>query len=69
MLQLFCPVTPFQIKRRREQAFEAIGVRLKDDGAAVGISTPQKEPHLVNLNHDLEDKELLLYYLHEGVTR
>lgn len=57
------------MKRNRELAFEKIGVKLKDDGAAMGISTPKNEPHLVNLNHDLMDQELLLYYLHQGVTR
>lgn len=58
-----------KIKRAREKMFETIGVRLKDDGAAVGISTPKTEPHLVNLNHEFDDDSLLLYYLHPGLTR
>lgn len=41
----------------------------RNDGNALGIFSPKKTPHLVNLNEDPFMSECLLYYLKEGITR
>lgn len=47
-----------------------MGIALRDDGGgAVGVFSPQKAPHLLNLNEDPLMSELLLYYLSPGTTR
>lgn len=46
-----------------------MGVALKPDGGTVGVFTPKKTPHLVNLNEDPLMSECLIYYIKEGVTR
>lgn len=46
-----------------------MGVAVKEDGNTVGVFSPKKTPHLVNLNEDPTLSECLLYYLKDGVTR
>lgn len=38
-------------------------------GGTVGVFSPKKTPHLVNLNEDPFMSECLLYYIKDGVTR
>eukprot|EP00043_Microstomoeca_roanoka_P017032 m.176491 g.176491 ORF g.176491 m.176491 type:complete len:1590 (+) comp16562_c0_seq2:385-5154(+) len=57
------------IKSEREHALREMGIALKDDGGAVGVFSPQKGPHLLNLSDDPLMSELLLYYLSPGITR
>ncbi|EGD78883.1 Kif1a protein [Salpingoeca rosetta] len=57
------------IKQEREEALREMGIALKDDGGAVGVFSPQKGPHLLNLSDDPLMSELLLYYISAGVTR
>lgn len=57
------------MQEERETALKELGIALKSDGGAIGV-TQQKQPHLLNLNEDPLMSELLLYYLtSEGVTR
>jgi kinesin family protein 1 len=44
-------------------------VAVKEDGGTVGVFSPKKTPHLVNLNEDPLMAECLLYYIKEGITR
>lgn len=46
-----------------------MGLAVKEDGNTVGVFSPKKTPHLVNLNEDPLMSECLIYYLKEGVTR
>ena len=46
-----------------------MGVALSEDGGTVGVFSPKKSPHLVNLNEDPLMNECLLYYIKEGITR
>nr|CAD7588872.1 unnamed protein product [Timema genevievae] len=46
-----------------------MGVAVKPDGITVGVFSPKKTPHLVNLNEDPSMSECLLYYIKDGVTR
>ncbi len=46
-----------------------LGIVTKKDGNALGIFSPKKTPHLVNLNEDPLMSECLLYYIKEGITR
>ncbi|XP_037088935.1 kinesin-like protein unc-104 [Pollicipes pollicipes] len=57
------------IRRHRETVFAEMGIALKEDGATVGIFSPKKTPHLVNLNEDPSMSECLIYYIKEGITR
>eukprot|EP00730_Choanoeca_flexa_P007329 TRINITY_DN12314_c0_g1_i1.p1 TRINITY_DN12314_c0_g1~~TRINITY_DN12314_c0_g1_i1.p1 ORF type:complete len:1647 (+),score=500.84 TRINITY_DN12314_c0_g1_i1:66-5006(+) len=57
------------IKQDREQALRDMGIALKEDGGAVGLFSPQKAPHLLNLNEDPLMSELLLYYIMPGATK
>ena len=51
------------------QVLKEIGIKVKEgSGATVGMSSPKTQPHLINLGHPVDDEELLLYYLQEGVT-
>lgn len=56
------------IRLQREAVFAEMGVALKDDGNTVGIFSPKKTPHLVNLNEDPSMTECLLYYIKDGMT-
>lgn len=46
-----------------------MGVAVKEDGITVGVFSPKKTPHLVNLNEDPNLSECLLYYIKDGITR
>jgi kinesin family protein 1 len=46
-----------------------LGIMTKNDGNALGIFSPKKTPHLVNLNEDPFMSECLLYYIKEGITK
>ncbi|XP_076053656.1 kinesin family member unc-104 isoform X4 [Oratosquilla oratoria] len=56
------------IRMQREAVFAEMGVALKEDGNTVGIFSPKKTPHLVNLNEDPSMSECLLYYIKDGLT-
>ena len=58
-----------QIRKEREKVLEEMGVALKEDGATIGVFSPKKTPHLVNLNEDPLMSECLLYYIKQGTTR
>lgn len=58
-----------QIRLQREAVFAEMGVAVKEDGGTVGVFSPKKTPHLINLNEDPLMAECLLYYIKEGVTR
>ncbi|RXG60720.1 Kinesin-like protein, partial [Armadillidium vulgare] len=56
------------IRLQREAVFAEMGVALKEDGNTLGIFSPKKTPHLVNLNEDPSMLECLLYYIKDGFT-
>ena len=49
--------------------FAEMGVAMREDGNTVGVFSPKKTPHLVNLNEDPFMSECLLYYIKDGITR
>uniref|UniRef100_A0A674K6K4 Kinesin family member 1C n=1 Tax=Terrapene triunguis TaxID=2587831 RepID=A0A674K6K4_9SAUR len=55
--------------RRREALLAEMGVAVREDGGTVGVFSPKKTPHLVNLNEDPLMSECLLYHIKDGVTR
>lgn len=55
-----------QIRLQREAVFAEMGVAVKEDGITVGVFSPKKSPHLVNLNEDPTLSECLLYYIKDG---
>ncbi|XP_056018125.1 kinesin-like protein unc-104 isoform X3 [Ostrea edulis] len=57
------------IRKEREAALAEMGVALKEDGGTIGVFSPKKSPHLVNLNEDPLMSECLIYYIKEGITR
>ncbi|XP_055850310.1 kinesin-like protein unc-104 isoform X3 [Episyrphus balteatus] len=57
------------IRIQREAVFAEMGVAVKEDGITVGVFSPKKTPHLVNLNEDPNLSECLLYYIKDGITR
>ncbi|KAJ0174763.1 hypothetical protein K1T71_009871 [Dendrolimus kikuchii] len=57
-----------EIRVQREAVFAEMGVAVKE-GITVGVYSPKKTPHLVNLNEDPNLSECLLYYIKDGVTR
>ncbi|XP_061379128.1 kinesin-like protein unc-104 isoform X4 [Danaus plexippus] len=57
-----------QIRVQREAVFAEMGLAVKE-GVTVGVYSPKKTPHLVNLNEDPNLSECLLYYIKDGVTR
>ncbi|XP_052128712.1 kinesin-like protein unc-104 isoform X4 [Frankliniella occidentalis] len=57
------------IRLQREAVFAEMGVAVKEDGITVGVFSPKKTPHLVNLNEDPFMSECLIYYIKDGVTR
>uniref|UniRef100_A0A8C9S0A5 Kinesin family member 1C n=1 Tax=Scleropages formosus TaxID=113540 RepID=A0A8C9S0A5_SCLFO len=57
------------IRLERESLLAEMGVSIREDGGTVGVFSPKKTPHLVNLNEDPLMSECLLYYIKEGVTR
>jgi kinesin family protein 1 len=60
-----------KIRHEREAMLHEMGLTLNEDerGTAVGVMSPRKTPHLVNLNEDPSMSECLVYYLKEGLTR
>ncbi|XP_049853671.1 kinesin-like protein unc-104 isoform X6 [Schistocerca gregaria] len=57
------------IRLQREAVFAEMGVAVKADGNTVGVFSPKKTPHLVNLNEDPSMSECLIYYIKDGCTR
>jgi kinesin family protein 1 len=55
-----------QVQKEREKALEELGISVEKD--MVGVHTPKKMPHLVNLNEDPLMSECLVYQLREGKT-
>lgn len=55
-----------QIRVQREAVFAEMGVAVKEDGITVGVFSPKRTPHLVNLNEDPNLSECLLYYIKNG---
>ncbi|CAD0202710.1 unnamed protein product [Chrysodeixis includens] len=58
-----------QIRVQREAVFAEMGLAVREGGITVGIYSPKKSPHLVNLNEDPNLSECLIYYIKNGVTR
>ncbi|CAH0392196.1 unnamed protein product [Bemisia tabaci] len=58
-----------EIRLQREAVFAEMGVAVKEDGDTVGVFSPKKTPHLVNLNEDPFMSECLIYYIKDGETR
>uniref|UniRef100_A0AAJ7SMS1 Kinesin-like protein n=1 Tax=Petromyzon marinus TaxID=7757 RepID=A0AAJ7SMS1_PETMA len=57
------------IRTEREALLAEMGVAIREDGGTLGVFTPKKTPHLVNLNEDPLMSECLLYYIKGGLTR
>ncbi|MCJ1298406.1 kinesin-like protein Klp8 [Hypocenomyce scalaris] len=55
-----------QIHREREAALEELGISIEK--GFVGLSTPKKMPHLVNLSDDPLLAECLVYNIKPGIT-
>uniref|UniRef100_A0A670IYI8 Kinesin-like protein n=1 Tax=Podarcis muralis TaxID=64176 RepID=A0A670IYI8_PODMU len=53
----------------REALLAEMGVAMREDGGTLGVFSPKKTPHLVNLNEDPLMSECLLYYIKDGITR
>ncbi|ELU07126.1 hypothetical protein CAPTEDRAFT_150014 [Capitella teleta] len=58
-----------EIRKDREAVLADMGVALREDGGALGVFSPKRTPHLVNLNEDPLMSECLLYYIKDGITR
>ncbi|CAE6516175.1 unnamed protein product [Rhizoctonia solani] len=52
------------VQKEREAALEELGITIEKN--LIGVHTPKKMPHLVNLNEDPLMSECLLYQLKEG---
>ncbi|XP_078281445.1 kinesin-like protein KIF1B isoform X10 [Rhinoraja longicauda] len=57
------------IRMEREALLAEMGVAIREDGGTLGVFSPKKTPHLVNLNEDPLMSECLLYYIKDGTTR
>ncbi|XP_035389837.1 kinesin-like protein KIF1A isoform X3 [Electrophorus electricus] len=57
------------IRMEREALLAEMGVAIREDGGTVGVFSPKKTPHLVNLNEDPLMSECLLYYIKDGITK
>ncbi|KAF9004702.1 kinesin-like protein [Cyathus striatus] len=55
-----------EVQREREKALEELGITVEKN--LVGVHTPKKMPHLVNLNEDPLMNECLIYQLKPGKT-
>ncbi|KAM0788929.1 hypothetical protein ACM66B_003005 [Microbotryomycetes sp. NB124-2] len=55
-----------EIQKEREHALEALGITIEKN--LVGVHTPKKMPHLVNLNEDPLMSECLIYQIKPGRT-
>lgn len=58
-----------EIRQQREAVLAEMGVATREDGDTVGVFSPHKTPHLVNLNEDPLMSECLIYYIKDGITR
>ncbi|XP_072724517.1 kinesin-like protein KIF1A isoform X5 [Ciconia boyciana] len=56
------------IRMEREALLAEMGVAMREDGGTLGVFSPKKTPHLVNLNEDPLMSECLLYYIKDGIT-
>uniref|UniRef100_A0A8C8BUT1 Kinesin family member 1B n=1 Tax=Otus sunia TaxID=257818 RepID=A0A8C8BUT1_9STRI len=56
------------IRMEREALLAEMGVAIREDGGTLGVFSPKKTPHLVNLNEDPLMSECLLYYIKDGIT-
>ncbi|KAA8915450.1 hypothetical protein TRICI_002371 [Trichomonascus ciferrii] len=54
------------IQKQREEALEELGISIED--SMIGLRTPRKVPHLVNLSEDPLLAECLVYNLRNGET-
>nr|XP_033778649.1 kinesin-like protein KIF1B isoform X3 [Geotrypetes seraphini] len=57
------------IRMEREALLAEMGVAIREDGGTLGVFSPKRTPHLVNLNEDPLMSECLLYYIKDGITR
>ncbi|XP_070562203.1 kinesin-like protein KIF1A isoform X4 [Ptychodera flava] len=57
------------IRLQREEMLLEMGIAIREDGGTLGVFSPKKTPHLVNLNEDPLMSECLLYYIKEGITK
>ncbi|XP_068919318.1 kinesin-like protein KIF1C isoform X2 [Petaurus breviceps papuanus] len=57
------------LRMEREALLAEMGVAVREDGGTVGVFSPKKTPHLVNLNEDPLMSECLLYHIKDGITR
>ncbi|KZT20641.1 kinesin-like protein [Neolentinus lepideus HHB14362 ss-1] len=55
-----------EVQKEREKALEELGITVEKNN--VGVHTPKKMPHLVNLNEDPLMSECLIYQLKPGQT-
>ncbi|OLL26550.1 Kinesin-like protein unc-104 [Neolecta irregularis DAH-3] len=55
------------IQKEREKALEDLGISIEK--GFIGLSTPKKMPHLVNLSDDPLLAECLVYNIRSGITR
>ncbi|KAF8576210.1 kinesin-like protein [Ramaria rubella] len=55
-----------EVQKEREKALEELGITVEKNN--VGVHTPKKTPHLVNLNEDPLMSECLVYQLRPGRT-
>ncbi|KAK6477515.1 kinesin-like protein KIF1B isoform X2 [Huso huso] len=51
------------IRMERSALLAEMGVAIREDGGTLGVFSPKKTPHLVNLNEDPLMSECLLYYI------
>ena len=57
------------VRKKLDEQMREMGLATTEDGSTLGVFSPKKLPHLVNLNEDPLMSECLLYYLKEGRTR
>ena len=55
-----------KVQRDRETALEELGIQV--DRSLIGLSSPKRMPHLVNLSEDPLTAELLIYHIKPGQT-
>ncbi|GAA5908043.1 hypothetical protein JCM6882_000209 [Rhodosporidiobolus microsporus] len=55
-----------EVQKEREKALESLGITIEKN--LVGVHTPKKMPHLVNLNEDPLMSECLIYQIKTGKT-
>ncbi|GAA5962581.1 hypothetical protein JCM3765_003737 [Sporobolomyces pararoseus] len=55
-----------EVQKEREKALESLGITIEKN--LLGVHTPKKMPHLVNLNEDPLMSECLIYQIKQGRT-